>query len=173
MKNTSLFFVLCLVINVTFGQTKNHFIDLSTGFNRIGFYNELGYKFEINSHQLKIGARHYTLDNFFEKNTVGASLAYSYLVRGTSNKFYFYPGINISFFNENKNNANVILSEYKLVNGFGYNFNKRWSLSYQLGFGVILTKSHLPNFEEPIRLEYFNYELAVGLSYKIFTKQDN
>lgn len=171
MKKVVLVFVLSVVTNIAFSQAKYHFIDLSTGFNRIGFYNEIGYKFELNCHQLKIGARHYTLDNFFETNAIGMDLRYGYKVLSQNQRLYFCPGVSATFFKEKKNNANVTLSDIKLVNQLGINLKNSWSVFYELGMGVIMVKSDLINVNEISNLEYFNYEISLGVSYKIGHKK--
>jgi len=149
----------------TFSQSNKEFIELSTGFNRIGFYNDLAFKFEIKYHQVNLGLRHYTLDNFFEKNTVGMSIGYKYIIHGQNNKFYFYPGLNTSFFKENKSIGQVFLSDFKLINGVGVNFNPKWSLFYQLGLGVLKTRAELIVNQGVSKIDYFNYEIALGISY--------
>lgn len=147
-------------------QSSQNFLQVTTGFNRVGFFNEAGFKFEIKHHQFKFGLRHYTLDNFFEKNTIGFSFDYNYQFTSRNNKFFFYPGVSTAFFMENKTNTQVFNSDYKLVNGVGINLNPKWSVFYQLGFGVITTKSYLINSSDVVQISFFNYELAVGLSYR-------
>ena len=147
-------------------QSNNEYLQLSTGYNRIGFYNDLAFKFEIKQHQISFGLRHYTLDNFFEKNTIGMSLGYNYIIHAQNEKFYFYPGISTGFFKENKSYAQVYLTDLKLINGVGYNISKHWSINYQLGLGVLKTKSYLVNVGEVSKIDYFNYEISVGLTYR-------
>jgi len=149
-----------------FSQLVSHNTQISTGYNRIGFYNELSYKLGMKNNLLKFGARHYTFDNFFEKNTVGFSLDYSRTIDSKNENFYFYPGVSFSVFSENKTNANVVLKDYKLINGIGFNIVKKISIYYQLGFGVLDVTSKLKSADEVVKINYFNYEMVFGLSYR-------
>jgi hypothetical protein len=148
-------------------QQTIHNIELSAGFNRIGFFNQASFKIDIKNNQFKLGLRHYTIDNFFEKNTIGMSLGYNYKVTSKSNKTYFYPGVNTAFFIENKTNSRVFISDYKLINGIGVNLNSKWSLYYQLGFGVVTTKTYVIDIGDVISVPYFNYEMLFGVCYQL------
>lgn len=167
-----IYLVFLLVVTSGYSQSVQNSFQVQTGFNRIGFYNELGFKFDIKRNQFKLGLRHYTLDNFFEKNTIGFSFDYSYLLPSKNEKYFFYPGISSSFFMENKSTAQVFISDFKLINGVGINLNKKWSLFYQLGFGVVTTKSYLINSSDVTNTAYFNYELALGVVYHLNKKTD-
>ena len=147
-------------------QMSQKYLQATTGFNRIGFFNEAGFKIGIKNNQFKLGLRHYTLDNFFEKNTVGLSMDYYYQLFSKDNKYYFYPGISTVFFMENKTNAQVFNYDYKLINGVGVNLNVNWSLFYQIGFGITTTRAHLLNSTDVTKVDYFNYELGLGVSYR-------
>jgi len=166
MKNyKNVLYVMFFLSFQAFSQSNKEFLELSSGFNRIGFYNDFAFKFEIKQHQINLGLRHYTLDNFFEKNTVGMSVGYKYIIHAQNNKFYFYPGINANFFKENKSIGQVFLSDFKLISGVGLNLNHKWSLFYQLGLGVVKTRSELVITEIITKVDYFNYEIALGISY--------
>jgi|GEM_PF-1647256 len=147
-------------------QSISHNAQITTGYNRIGFYNELSYKLGIKNNFLKFGARHYTFDNFFEKNTIGFSFDYSKKIDSKNEKFYFYPGVSFSVFSENKTNANVVLKDYKVISGIGFNSFKKISIYYQLGFGVLAATSKLKSVDEVVKINYFNYEMVFGLSYR-------
>jgi len=151
---------------VGYSQKLNHNAQLSTGYNRVGFYNELSYKIGSKNHLVKIGVRHYTFDNFFEKNTIGLSIDYSYMLNSKNDKFYFYPGASFTVFSEDKDHVVAVLKEYKLINGIGYNIIKNLSFYYQLGFGIIDVKSKLKDVEEVVKINYFNYEMVFGLNYR-------
>lgn len=163
---------LLLVGTHGYSQSTQNSLQLQSGFNRIGFYNELGFKFDIKRNQFKLGLRHYTLDNFFEKNTIGFSFDYNYWLASKSEKYFFYPGISTTFFMENKSSAQVFISDIKLINGVGINLNKKWALFYQLGFGIVTTKSYLLSSSDVTNTAYFNYELALGVVYHLNKKRD-
>jgi len=165
MKNivwTLLFFISYNGIS----QSISHNAQISTGYNRVGFYNELSYKLGIKNHVFKFGARHYTFDNFFENNTVGFSIDYSRTIDSKNEKLYFYPGASFSVFFENKTKANVVLMDYKLINGVGFNIVKKISIYYQLGVGILDVTSRLKDVDEVVKINYFNYEMVFGLSYR-------
>lgn len=166
MKNI-LFYITILITSFSgVSQGTNESLTLKTGFNRIGFYNSLSFIGDFNNHQINLGLRHYNLDNFFEKNTIGLDVGYQYLIASKNDKFYFYPGVSTSFFRENKTQAIVSLTDLKLINGVGINLNEKWSLNYQLGAGVLLTKSILHNIGEVNKIEYYNYEMSFGINYR-------
>jgi len=161
--------LLVFVCSTGFSQLINHNVQVSTGYNRIGFFNEASYKLGIKNNYLKLGARHYTFDTFFEKNTIGASIDYTYHVNSKNDKFYFYPGISFSVFSEIKTNIKLIVKDYKLINGIGYNGIKNLSIYYQLGFGVIDATSTVNKVDEIVKINYFNYEMVFGLCYRFGT----
>jgi len=166
MKNYSTILIFLLISFFGIGQNVKHIAQFSTGYNRIGFYNELAYKIDAYQHQLKIGGRHYTFDNFFEKNTIGISLDYTYQIQSRGKHFYFYPGVSYTFFKEHKTNVVVNLTDIKLISGVGFKIYKGLSIYYQLGFGVLDAKSELKKKNETVKANYFNYEMAFGLSYR-------
>lgn len=165
MKNRVLILIIFLSYN-GWSQFVNHNAQISTGYNRIGFYNELSYKLGLKEHYLKFGARHYTFDNFFEKNTIGFSFDYTKQINSKQGKFYFYPGVSLSFFVEDKTHAKLSLQDYKLLNGIGFNILKNVSIYYQLGVGIIDATSQLKIVNERVKINYFNYEMVFGLSYR-------
>jgi hypothetical protein len=165
MKKVALILMFSAAFNC-FSQNTNESLALRTGFNRVGFYNSFGFVGDIKNHQINVGLRHYTLDNFFEKNTIGLDLGYQYLINAKNEKFYFYPGISTSFFRENKTQAIVYLTDLKLINGVGINLNEKWSLNYQLGVGVLFIKSNLYDIGEVNKIEYYNYEMSFGINYR-------
>lgn len=156
--------ILLLCVNINWSQSNNESVLLTNGYDRIGFYIEPAFRFNINNHRGKIGLRYYTFDNFFEKNSVGLSAAYDYKFEGKNNKTFFYTGISSAFFKENKTTAQVYLTELMLTNGIGINFLKNFSFFYQLGLGVALNKSILLSGGETNN-QYYNYELALGFAY--------
>jgi len=156
--------ILLLCVNINWSQSNNESVLLTNGYDRIGFYIEPAFRFNINNHRGKIGLRYYTFDNFFEKNSVGLSAAYDYKFEGKNNKTFFYTGISSAFFKENKTTAQVYLTELMLTNGIGINFLKNFSFFYQLGLGVALNKSILLYGGETNN-QYYNYELALGFAY--------
>ena len=161
-----IFVFFFFLIGTAHAQKIQNTFQIKTGYNRIGFFNELGYKLDVKHHQFKLGLRHYTLDNFFEKNTVGLSVDYAYQFRSENDRYFFYPGISTAFFVENKTNARVFNYDYKLINGIGVNLNSNWALFYQIGFGVVSAKSKLMLNDEVVAVAYFNYELALGINYR-------
>lgn len=168
MKEIVLFFTLFLHF-IGNAQSVNHKAQLTTGYNRIGFYNEVSYKFGVKKHELKFGARHYTFDNFFEKNTIGLSIDYLNKFYSKNEKLFFYPGVSFSIFKEQKSNAKVTLTDYKVITGLGYTFYRGMSLYYQLGFGILDTRAQLKVVDELVKINYFNYEMAIGISYRFGT----
>ena len=164
MKNRILIFLFFLSYN-GFSQYVNHTAEISTGYNRIGFYNELSYKLGLKSHNLKFGGRHYTLDNFFEKNIIGLSFDYTKIIVSNNEQLYFYPGVSISCFIEDKSHAKVILKDFKVISGIGVNIVKNLSVYYQIGFGILDVSSNLKIVGEIVKFNYFNYEMVFGLSY--------
>lgn len=165
MKNSVLILFLFMSYN-GISQFVNHNTQLSTGYNRVGFYNELSYKLGLKKHYFKFGARHYTFDDFFEKNTIGFSFDYTRKFDSENKKVYFYPGVSMSFFVEDKTHAKVSLKDYKLISGIGVNIVKKLSIYYQLGFGVLDATSNLKMVNEIVKINYFNYEMVFGLSYR-------
>lgn len=165
MKSIGLFFLLFLTFNGV-AQNSNHNVQGATGYNRIGFYNELSYKFGVKQNYFKFGARHYTIDNFFETNAIGGSVDYMYHLNSKNDKFYFYPGASFTFFTENKSNAKIVLNDFKLINGVGYNAFKGFSVYYQMGFGIVDVKSKLTQIEKIVKINYFNYEMVFGINYR-------
>ena len=157
--------ILLLVFFQSWGKKKKKSVLLTNGYNRIGFYIEPAFRFNIKNHRGKIGLRYYTFDNFFEKNTIGLAAAYDYKFDGKNDKTFFYTGVSTAFFKENKSTAQVYLTELMLTNGVGVNFFKRFSFFYQLGLGVALNKSILTNIGETTKNQYYNYEMALGLAY--------
>jgi hypothetical protein len=166
MKNRILFLTLFFSFN-GISQLLNHNAQVSTGYNRVGFYNEMSYKLGLKQHYLKFGARHYTLDNFFVKNVVGFSFDYTKIIDANNKKMYFYPGVSMSFFVENKSHAKVVLNDYKVISGIGINCVKNLSVYYQIGFGILDVTSNLKMVDEIVKINYFNYEMVFGLSYRI------
>jgi hypothetical protein len=165
MKNRILILLLFLSYN-GFSQFVNHNTQVSTGYNRVGFYNEWSYKLGLKNHYLKFGARHYTFDNFFEKNTIGFSFDYTKRIDSKKEKVYFYPGVSLSLFTEDKTNAKLSLKDYKIISGIGFNIVKKLSVYYQIGFGILDATSNLKMVNEIVKINYFNYEMVFGLSYR-------
>lgn len=159
------FLILFLLFRWSFAQSNQQSVLIINGYNRIGFYTEPAFRFNINNHRGKIGVRYYTFDNFFEKNTLGLSIAYDYKFEGKNDKTFFYSGISGAFFKENKTTAQVYLSEIMLTNGVGINFFKQFTFFYQLGLGIAINKSILVNIGETTTNQYYNYEMALGLAY--------
>jgi hypothetical protein len=157
--------ILLSYVNINWAQTNKESILLTNGYDRIGFYTEPAFRFNINNHRGKIGLRYYTFDNFFEKNTIGLSAAYDYKFEGKNDKTFFYIGISSAFFKENKTTAQVYLTELMLSNGFGINFLNNYSFFYQLGLGIALNKSILIDVGETTTNQYYNYEMALGFAY--------
>jgi len=163
MKISTLFIILNLWCFNVYSQNTTHSIYAKTAYNKIGFYNELGYQFQIKNHNLSLGLKHYSLDYFFEKNTIGASFGYGYNVESASNKVYFSPEIHLSFFKEAKTNSDLTLMDLNLINTIGYQLTQQFSLNYQVGFGVI--KAISTNSINNYKADFFNYEMAIGLRY--------
>jgi hypothetical protein len=162
------FFVVIILlscININWAQSHNESILITNGYDRIGFYTEPAFRFNINNHRGKIGLRYYTFDNFFEKNTIGLSAAYDYKFESKNKNTFFYIGISSAFFKENKTTAQVYLTELMLTNGIGINFLTNFSFFYQLGLGVALNKSILISVGETTTNQYYNYEMALGIAY--------
>ncbi len=160
-------FILLLFVSFTGGtQLISHRAQVSTGYNRIGFFNEISYKIGLKNNYLKLGIRHYTFDNFFEKNTIGGAIDYTYQLHSKNGNLHFYPGLSFTVFSENKSNAKVTLKDYKLINGIGYNGIKNLTIYYQLGFGILDATSVLKSIDEIVKINYFNYEMVFGLSYR-------
>ncbi len=157
--------ILLLFFRWSLAQSNNQSVLLTNGYNRIGFYIEPAFRFNINNHRGKMGLRYYTFDNFFEKNTLGLSVAYDYKFEGKNDRTFFYTGISGAFFKENKTSAQVYLSEIMLTNGVGFKFFNRFSFFYQLGLGVAINKSILITVGETTSNQYYNYEMALGLAY--------
>jgi len=165
MKRITLIIWMLLLKGIGFSQNHSQSVLITNGYNRIGFYTEPAFRFNINNHRGKIGLRYYTFDNFFEKNTVGMSVGYDYKFEGKKDKTFFYSGIYGAFFKENKTTTQVYLSELMLTNGIGINFFKNFSFFYQLGLGVALNKSILIAVGETTKNQYYNYEMALGFAY--------
>ncbi|MGV6861073.1 MAG: hypothetical protein ACWA41_04840 [Putridiphycobacter sp.] len=163
-------FVILFSAFSTFAQTKNEFVQLTNGYNRVGFYVQPDFKFQIQQHQVKLGLRYYTWDNFFEKNTIGLACGYQYVFDSKSEKQYFYTGLSTAFFKENKSTAQVYLSEFMITNGVGFKFFDNWSFYYQLGMGVLINKALIYQPEIISKYEYYNYELALGIAYHLNRK---
>jgi len=164
MAKTLFILFFCLLINiVNYAQNTTHGILFKTGYNRIGFYNNLSYQFNYKQHQITIGPKHYTLDNFFEKNTIGLFLGYGYIIEAKNKKTFFKPSIEASFFKENKSSGYLNLKDFQLSNKIGYYITQNINIGYTLGFGVILANSK--NNNGFYKAEYYNYEMALSVGY--------
>jgi hypothetical protein len=139
----------------------------SIGYNRIGFSHTVSGKYHFNNHQIKLGACYYSFDNLFIKNTIGPQLSYAYLTESKSGKSYFYNGLSATIFREKRNLSTVNLKDIMLVNGIGLKFFKKWTFTYQLGMGIAFIKNNL-NTGVNSENQYYNYEMAIGISYLIY-----
>ncbi|HIP35394.1 MAG TPA: hypothetical protein EYG85_00900 [Crocinitomix sp.] len=164
--NKIIFLILfVLSINIVCSQNVTHSIWGLQGFNRVGFYNDLSYKLSYSNHQLCLGARYYTFDDFFEKNTIGLSLGYDYKIESKSEKIFFFTGVYTSIFNEKKSNAKVNLITAMLTNGIGIKIFNQFAFFYQLGIGVVSNKTTITQYNTTTKYQFYNYEMALGFSY--------
>lgn len=144
---------------------------LNTGVNRVGFYYDGGLDFDLNSHHVYAGIKYYGPDVVFETNVIGLSLAYNYAFNAGS--WFFGPGIQTSFFHENKSVSEMYLSEILLKNKFGYEFGERISLYSNLGIGAVINQNY--NFITGLSSasSYVNYEFSLGIIYYWRVPADN
>jgi hypothetical protein len=154
----------------SFGQNRIGF-GVNSGINRVGFYVDAGFDFDLNSHHVHGGIRYYGPDLVFETNVVGMSMAYGYSMY--SGSWFFEPGIQASFFHENKSTSEMYLSEVLVRNRFGYEFGERISLHSNLGLGAVINQNY--NFISGLSSvsSYINYEFSLGVIYYWRVPADN
>lgn len=166
-----LFLLLFIFFSVlSLGQTRIGF-GINSGMNRIGLYADAGIDFDLNSNHVHAGIKYYGPDFVFETNVVGLSLGYLYSFE--AGNWFFGPGINASFFHENKSVSEMYLSELLLKNRFGYEFGERISLYSNLGVGAVINQNY--NFITGLNSvsSYINYEFSLGIIYYWRVPADN
>lgn len=142
---------------------------IKVGVNRIGFYADAGIDFDLNSHQLLGGIKFYGPDLVFETNVIGISLGYNYALN--AGNWFFGPGLQASFFHENKIDSEMFLSEILIQNKLGYEFRESFSMYSNLGIGAIINQNSTAAYHSVT--SYINYEFSLGIIYYWRQPADN
>ncbi len=158
-----LFFSILTMAQSRIGTSVN------IGVNRIGYYADAGIDFDLNSHQLHGGIKFYGPDLVFETNVIGLSLGYNYALK--TGKWFFGPGLQASFFHENKVDSEMFLSEILIKNKLGYGFGEAFSVYSNLGIGAIINQNSTTAYHSVT--SYINYEFSLGIIYYWRLSADN
>lgn len=137
----------------------------NTGFNRIGFLNDIGGQIEMKSHQIRLGLRFYAPDQVFETNQPGLQLAYHFHYLGFK-KFNLVSGLQISYFQEYKDEIRFRLIDPQVELGGQWRISKsiRIATILSLGSTQIYTNGGILKGTE--HFNYLNYEFKIGLTYR-------
>ena len=137
-----------------------------TGLNRIGVGYELGASYSLVNDHFNIGIRLYEPDLVFEKDYPGVSIAYNHSFRN-SKKMQVITGVGLGVFYEKKTEAALWLIDPKLVLGTGWGIRSNLMLFTTAGVGWTINRITESGVMEKNNFRYLNYELALGLVYRL------
>ena len=138
----------------------------SVGLNRIGVLYEIGAIQKIRFHYLSVGIRLYEPDIVFEKDIPGLHLSYTYQFFNY-NKFRFNFGAATDVFYEKKQTNKLCLFYPKLFLYKSLYVTNKLRLNFNFAFGKTINRFSVNNTANPKNLSYINYEISMGITYRL------
>lgn len=166
-------FQILFIFNVFSTSAQNYTsLYLTTGLNRIGVAYEVGGSYSFQAHNVQFGFRFYEPDLVFEKDFPGINIGYFYALR-RDKKMQLNLGAQLSGFYESKGSTKLWLIDPKLTCGTAWNLNYKWTLNLTSGVGTVVNFVETSYKIEQNTFVYLNYELSLGITYRLGSITNN
>lgn len=161
-------FLLVLLLSASqIGQAQSQTdIYAHLGLNRIGVFYGTGAQHNWGVHHLQVGLRFYEPDLVFEKGFPGLDVGYYYRFRADKT-MKINLGLMSSFFYEYKGSSALWLFDPKLIVGAGWTLTPKLNLNLNGGFGSVINVVETSYGIENNKFTYLNYELSLGIYYRL------